>query len=94
MQHITEDDMNTPSIKEQIIAYDESLKKKSDKNSILPRGGDVYNDLFENDTNRTSDNNEAFSMPEIAKRDNVDDSVFGSLVGAEVIHCKEYICTM
>lgn len=71
MQHITEDDMNTPSIKEQIIAYDESLKKKSDKNSILPRGGDVYNDLFENDTNRTSDNNEAFSMPEIAKRDNV-----------------------
>ena len=54
----------------------------------------MYNDLFENDTNRTSDNNEAFSMPEIAKRDNVDDSVFGSLVGAEVIHCKEYICTM
>ena len=31
----------------------------------------MYNDLFENDTNRTSDNNEAFSMPEIAKRDNV-----------------------
>ena len=28
VQHVTEDDMNTHSIKEQIIAYDESLKKK------------------------------------------------------------------
>ena len=92
VQHVTEDDLNTPGIKEQIDAFDKSLNEKvNDENFLLPQGEDVYDDLFDDDRDDNNTiNDQLTDLPALAERDDVDDGAFDSLVGAEVMLPNEH----